>query len=479
MRYLLCIVLFVSCGCTVGPDYRQPEIDPGYGWSIEAEEQLQAEITTWWKQFKDPVLNRLVEQAVLRNLDIRQAIARVEEARTRYAFTSGEKYPAVGASGSITRRRQSENGPLPINRIPELERDQTIYEIGFDAHWEADLFGGTRRAIEAADARLSEAEELRRDVQITIIAEVVRRYVDLRNAQRELKIRQQLVSTAQQTYDLVQAQLQSGEVAEFKLAQADVSLKSQLAELPVITSEIQTSALAIGLLLADLPESQLTLAEQDSQPFELITVPVGIRADVLRRRPDIRAAERRLAASTAEIGQATAELFPKLLISGSGGFEALSSGNLFETSSQNWFIAPILSWRIFDGGRIKAQIRTQETVTKRLALAYEKKVLEVLSESEQALTRYTFGLESLNRKHETVAAAELNFDYAQSRYEQGEINLLELLDAQESVFTSRVGYTRQHRQAATSLISLYKALGGGWQDDLSTVSKTEVSLMNK
>jgi len=462
MRYFfILLLLLLLTGCTVGPDYQLPQLNSGSGWTIETEEYHQLNLTEWWKQFNDPVLNQLVERAMYQNLDIRQAIARVEEARVLYAFTSGEEYPIVTASGSVTRRRQS-----------------AIYDIGFDATWEIDIFGGTRRAIEAAEAKLSETYELRRDIQISIIAEVVRRYLEMRNAQRELLIRQQLVNVAQQTYNLVVHQLKGGEVAEAQTLLAEADLKSLHAQIPSVKSKIQIASLSLGVLLADLPESLLVLTEQKTQPLELTAVPVGMRADLLRRRPDIRAAERKLAASTAEIGSTTAELFPKLILNGAGGFEALNSGNLLEASSQTWFIAPIISWRIFEGGRIRAQIEAQEAVTQQLALAYEKTVLTALSEAEQALNRYHFGLESLDRQKETVGAAELNFQYAQSRYNQGDISLFELLDAQRTVFTAKTTYISLHRQTATDLVALYKALGGGWQENRTDNTHRSVSFAN-
>ena len=475
MRYFSCLLLFFFASCTVGPNYQVPDLNPGSGWSIQTDENIHLDLSEWWKQFNDPILNQLVERAVSQNLDIRQAIARVEEARALYTFTSGDKYPAVSASGSVTRRRQSENGPLPIDRIPDLERDQTIYDIGFDAVWEIDIFGGTRRAIEAADARFNEALELRHDLQISVIAEVVRRYIELRTAQSELLIRKELVDIAQQTYDLVLSQLNYGEVTESRLTQADTALKLQQAEIPSVQAEIQTASLALGLLLGDFPESMLSLTDQKVPIISLKPVPVGMRADLLRRRPDIRAAEHRLAAATADIGNITAELFPKLTLSGAGGFEALSSGNLLEASSQTWLIAPIISWRVFEGGRIRAQIHAQEAITKRLALAYEESVLTALNEAEQALTRYHFGLESLKRQQQTIDAAELNYRYAQSRYNQGDISLFELLDAQESVFTARTTNIRVHRQTATHLVALYKAMGGGWQFEHTHDTKQTVS----
>ncbi len=478
MRYFTYILLFFLCGCTVGPDYHAPELNPGSGWTIQGKYNQAVELTEWWKQFNDPLLNQLVDRAVSQNLDIHQAIARIEEVRALYAFTSGEQYPTTTVSGSVTTRRQSENGPLPIDRIPDLERDQTIYDLGFDAVWEIDIFGGTRRAVEAADARLNEVIERHRDIQISVIAEVVRRYIELRNAQRELHVRQLLIDTAQQSYDLVQSQLKSGEVANTQLVLADSALKSQRADIPAIKAEIRTAAFALGLLIADLPENMLALLDQEWHPIELTTFPVGLRADLLRRRPDIRAAERRLAAATADIGSTTAELFPKLTLSALGGFEALSSGNLIEASSQTWLIAPIISWQIFDGGRIRAQIQVQEAVTRQLSLAYEETVLTALNEAEQTLTRYRFGLKSLELQQQTITAAELNYAYAQSRYAQGDISLFELLDTQETVLVNQTNYIQLHRQAATNLVALYKALGGGWLIEETSAKLPSISSVN-
>ncbi|MGB3211585.1 MAG: efflux transporter outer membrane subunit [Desulforhopalus sp.] len=462
LKLSVCILILSSC--TVGPEYRQPALDSGSEWTLETVADSQVDFIEWWKRFADPTLNNLVERAVSDNFDIRQAISRIEEVRALYNFTSATHFPTVDASGSVSRRRQSENGTLPISSIPGLDRDQTIYELGFDAIWEIDLFGGTRRALEAADARLDEAMELRRDIQLSITAELVRRYIELRSFQNELAVRQKIIETTRETYNLVRRQYEAGEVAAAQVAQADTRLKTQQAELPAIEAEIRTAALAIGLLLGNVPESELSLLDQQPQSFMLTAVPVGTRADLLRRRPDIRAAERRLAAATADIGIATAELFPKLTLSAAGGFEALSSGNLLQSSSQTGLFVPILSWRIFDGGRIRAQVKVQEEVARQSALGYEKAVLTALSEAEQALTRYHYGLLSIRRQDESVATAKINQDYAKTRYEMGDTSLLELLDAEQTVYEAETTYTRLHRVAATQLVSLYKTLGGGWKN---------------
>ena len=460
----LCLLLILVSSCTVGPDYRQPDVNSGSGWTMESVVQGDVDLSQWWKRFEDPVLNQLVERAVLQNLDIKQALARIEEVRALYNLAAAEDYPSVQGSAAVNRRRQSENGPLPVNRIAGLDRDQTIYDLGFDAIWEIDIFGGNRRALEAAKARLQEAVESLRDIQLSIVAEVVRRYVELRSFQQEFNVRQQNLAASRQIYTLVTYQFAAGEVAEAQVALADTRIKQQQAQLPPIESEIRTAALALSLLVGNLPESELDLLNQSEKPLMLRAVPVGTRADVLRRRPDIRVAERRLAAATADIGTTTAELFPKLTLSAAGGFESLSSGSLLQSSSQTWNITPIISWRIFEGGRIRAQIQVQQEIVRRLALGYEKAVLTALSEAEQSLARYRYSLNSVERQQEAVAAADLSYQYTKNRYEAGDISLFELLDAQQRVYDAETAYTQLHRGGAVNLVSLYKTLGGGWEN---------------
>lgn len=457
-------ILSLFAACAVGPDYRRPEMETGSRWAgptpIDA---VEPDLAQWWRSFEDSTLNRLVEKAVSQNLDIRQAAARVKEARALRAVAAGGFYPSVDATGSVTRRRQSENGTLPIGRIPDLERDQTIYDAGFDALWEIDLFGRTQRAVEAADARLNETAELRRDTVLSVVAEVARSYVALRGAQNELTALEKAVGNARQTVDLVRRQFDAGEVAAAQIAQADAELKALEAELPALEAEVRTNALAIGVLLGDLPETELALIDVLPPYFDLAPLPVGARADLLRRRPDVRAAERRLAAATADIGVATAELFPRLSISAAGGFQSLSTGDLFTASSQTWSIAPLISWRIFEGGRIRAQIRANEALAEQAAVGYEKAVLEALSDAERALMRYHLGLDSVERQVLAVAAAQRNHEFAKTRYRAGDANLLELLDAERTLRDAEAAYARTHTRAATDLVSLFKALGGGWQ----------------
>ncbi len=460
------VISVLLAACAVGPDYQRPEIDAGSGWSDPGTGQEPAiDLQNWWRSFDDPTLNRLIETALQQNLDIRQASSRIAEARALRDAAAGGHYPVVDANAGVTRRRQSENGPLPIKAIPGIERDQTIYEPGFDAMWEIDLFGGTRRAVEAADARVSVAVERRREAELQVTAETARSYFELRGAQHELEAQRAAVAASAGSTQLVRQQLKMGEVPEAAVAQAEAELAAVEAQIPALEAQLRVAALSIGILLGDLPESELDLIEQKAGYAALAPLPVGQRADLLRRRPDVRAAERALAAATADVGTATAELFPKLRIAASGGFQSLSTGNLFESASETFAVAPLISWRIFDGGRIRARIRAQEAHVETAALEYEKAVKGALTDAELALTRYKLGLSALDHQSAAVTAARRSYDFANDRYRGGDISLLALLDAERALRSAENAFALTHTRTATNLVALFKALGGGWQAD--------------
>jgi NodT family efflux transporter outer membrane factor (OMF) lipoprotein len=449
--------------CTVGPEYQRPDVATGGAWTLATPTGTEPDLVHWWQSFGDPTLDRLVTTALAQNLDIRQATARVAEARALRDVAAGGRVPSLAARASITRRRQSENGPIPINVIPGIERDQTIYEPGFDAAWEIDVFGGTRRAVEAASARVDAAVDRRHAALLTIAAETARLYFELRGARHEIDALQATITASRSALDLVRRQRAAGEVPEAAVAQAEAEVARFEAELPLHTAEERNIALSLGTLLGELPESELPLLDTSAGYVDLKPLPVGERGDLLRRRPDVDAAERALAAATADVGVATAELFPKIRIGANGGFQALATGDIFDAASQTFAIAPLISWRIFDGGRVRAQIRASEARVQVAALQYEGAVKAALLDAEQALTRYHFGLETLERQRTALAAARRSYGFANDRYRAGDISLLELLDAERTLRTAEEGYAQTHTAAATELVALYKALGGGWQ----------------
>jgi NodT family efflux transporter outer membrane factor (OMF) lipoprotein len=378
---MLVTILVLPAACAVGPDYQPPAVDAGGDWvapsapsapsgpaattaapaSVTATEGLSdADLERGWTSLNDPTLDRLVETALEQNLDSRIASARVAEVRALRDAVAGRRLPAVGANGSVTRRRQSENGPLPIDVIPGLERDQTIFEAGFDAVWELDVFGANRRAVEAAAARADAALDLQRSVELRIAAETARSYIELRGAQHELEAVDAAIAASRGSTDLVWRQVSAGDVPAAALAQAEAALAAVEAVRPALEARVRMAALAIGILLGGVPVAEAALADSRVALIELAPLPVGQRADLLRRRPDVSAAERQLAAATADVGVATTELFPKIGIAANGGFQSLEAGDLLEAASETLAVGPLISWHVFDGGRVRAQIRASE-----------------------------------------------------------------------------------------------------------------------
>ncbi len=464
-RIAIPLLITFLAGCAVGPDYRPAEVDTGTGWTTPeaTAEVTPADLARWWRQFEDPTLDRLVETALAQNLDLRQAAARVAEVRALRDATAGRYWPVVNANASASRRRVSANGPFPVDNIPGYPRNQTVYDTGFDASWELDVFGGTRRAVEAADARLEAAREELQAARLSIAAETARVYLALRGAQHEQQALEAAVTASRKSTDLVRQQFAAGEVPEAALAEAEASLAAVEAQLPLMEAQVRIAALSLGILLGELPETEFGLADTTTEYAALAPLPVGERADLLRRRPDVRAAERQVAAATADIGVSTAELFPKFGIAAGGGFESLHTGNFFDSGSQRFDLTPFISWRIFDGGRVHAQIHASEARAEAAALEYEKAVKGALTDAERALTRYNLGLSALEHQKTAIAAARRSYDFATARYRAGEISLLELLDAERSLHAAENIYAQTHTRTATDLVALFKALGGGWE----------------
>lgn len=466
-RLRLAVVLF-SCtsltACVVGPDYHAPpSVDTGRGWTqAAAGASAPADLTHWWSTLGDPELERLVDTALAQNLDIRQAAARIDEARALRDRAAGQQLPAVSAGASVNHRRQSENGPLPIRSMPGLEASQTIYDAGFDAAWEVDLFGANRRTLEGASARLQATQAEAQGVHMRIAAEVARTWFEATGAREELLTQQATVATLQQTLDLMRSRAALGDVSRADVDAANERWAAANATLPGIAARQRGAVLGLGVLLGAPPERELKLLDTAAPTRVLPALPVGERADILRRRPDVLAAERRLAASTADIGVATAELFPKLSIGAGGGFQALSPGDWFDSSSTRYSILPLISWRLFDGGRVRAEIRAREAAQRQAALGYEQAVLAALGDAERALGDYNAGLDTLTRRQAALDASRRSFGHAEARFAAGDITRIELLAAQRLLHEAETANLRARTTAAVQMIALYKAIGGGW-----------------
>lgn len=460
---LLAIPLAMSLpGCTVGPDYRPPAPAAGETWIAPVS---SAEVdAAWWTRFGDPLLTELVEVAISGNKDLEEAAARLGEARASRDAVLGGRAPQVAASAAATRNRLSENGLLPVGRVPGLGPDVDIYDAGFDASWEIDLWGRMKRASQGAEARAQSAEEARRAVVIQVIAEVVRTYIDLRAAQSLWANAIADANAQQEIARLVAERLRVGLASRFDLVRAQAQARATAATIPGYEGDAAAAAFRLALLLGKRPEELYDrLRQPGSLPQVNFEIRAGLRSDLLRRRPDIRQEERDLAASTADIGVATADLFPRFSLFGGIGQQAREPGDLFSADSLRFQFGPSLRWPIFSGGRIRAQIRAADARADVAMARYERAVLSALADSETAINRYASAGRTRLERNEARAVAAEAVSLARKRYLAGEDDLTALLQAQ----TSFTAADRLSIQASTAelqqLTTLYKSLGGGWE----------------
>ena len=460
---LLAIVLplLLAACAAVGPEHEVPVVATGSGWTSPTQGTIDAAaLAAWWKSFGDADLERVVEQALAHNLDLRQADLAVAAARAQLGRAEANTAPIVTAKGSAQRSRTSLNGP---EYNPQASPIQTVYDTGLDATWEIDLFGSLRRQRESAQASAQMSAADATALRTSIAAETARSYFALRGAQRELVARQTSVNALQGVFELVQKRHALGDLPSAEVERAQARLDQARALLPAIGARRQAAAIALGLLTGGLPESQLALTTSPGVDVALQAIPVGERADILRRRPDIASAERKLAAATADTGVATAELFPKLTLSAGMGFRALGSNTLFESDSRRANILPLISWRIFDGGRVRAEIRAAEARQKSAAVGYEKAVLAALADAEKALSQYDHALQTIAAQEAAVASTARVAQTTRRRYELGDAALADALDAERELADQQATLATSRASAASDMVTLYKALGGGWE----------------
>ena len=464
-KYLLltaAAALLSLAGCAaVGPDYAPPADNAPVAWHTELRDGLAAEaldprlLARWWTTLDDPLLAGLIEQAVNNNLDLQQAGARVREARARRGVSRAGLFPTLDATGSETRSKGSESSGSGATR--------SFYSLGFDAGWEVDIFGGVRRGVEAADADLAASREDLRDVLVTLTSEVALNYLDTRTFQSRLHVAEVNLAIQQQTYDLIEARYQAGLSDELALQQARYNLESTRAQIPALRSSLEEAKNRLAVLTGRPPGAvHELLAERKPIPVIPPTVAVGVPAETLRQRPDIRRAERNLAAQTARIGVATADLYPKLRLTGSIGLESLKSADLFKSASETWNIGPSASWNIFDAGAIRQNIEVQSAIQEQFLLAYEAALLTALEEVENALTAYAEEQLRRQRLLAAVEAARQAAVLAGYEYNAGLVDFNTVLDAQRSLLSFEDQLSQSDGTVTANLVRLYKALGGGW-----------------
>ena len=473
--WIAIVVPMALAGCMVTPDYVPPEVSVPDRWHEELQSgdvQDGVELAEWWHILEDPILDSLIDRAASGNLDVRTSIARVAEARARYGVVAGQLYPDVNASGSATRIRPSEEEPFGIPGFDAS--DESSFFLGIDAFWEVDLWGRVARSIESATADVEANIENQRDVNVTLYGEVSGTYVLLRTLQERRRVAVDNVKQQTESMHLANTRFESGLSPRLDVAQAQRILASTEADIPSLDQEIVATTNRLAVLLGASPGALWDeLSPQQPIPPAPVHLVVGIPADVLRQRPDIRAAERRLAAQTALVGVATAELYPQFFIDGSFGYSAEDFGDMFQGSSRTWSVGPVMSWNVFDGGRVRGVIGAQEAKVQQALIDYERTVLLALEETENAMTDFIQEQVRLAALQRSVTAAELTLDLSRQLYKEGLSDFQNVLDAQGAVLLQQDLEVSSRGFVTASLVRIYKSLGGGWTPEPEPVPLPE------
>jgi NodT family efflux transporter outer membrane factor (OMF) lipoprotein len=469
----------LAAGCTVvGPDYEKPTPP-----EPEAEAWREADVAPvksgadvpaeWWTVFDDARLGELIAEARKANKELEAARLRVRRARALRGVAESRFLPSVGAGASARGEHDSETAPSPSIAKPNLDDERDVYSASFDAAWEIDLFGGDVRALQAADRRIDASVENRRAVMLAVFAEVGRNYMELRGLQRQIEAVQRNVELKQETVGLVGDRLDAGAASQFDLDRARAQFRATKARLPELRARARAAAYRLSVLVGETPATYADrLLEQKALPMTPDVVPVGLTSEIMRRRPDVRRAERRLAAATAEVGVEVAELYPDFQLFGQVGTQALSVGDLLEGASGFGVVAGMIDWPIFQGGAIRARIDAAEIDAKRATVRYEQTVLQALAETEETLASYVEALNTREELKRTVQTSKRAADLARQRYRQGAASFVAVLDAESELADARRRLAESETRALTRLVALYKSLGGGWSPERSAEAQT-------
>lgn len=454
------LLLFSGCAA-VGPDYVKPDIKTPAAWhaplagDMTAGQADRTSLVRWWDALNDPALTALIETAVAGNLDLKQALSRVREARARRKGSQAGLFPVVDASGTAKKSRSS--GDSGSGNSSDL------YAAGFDAGWEIDVFGGVRRSIEASQADLEASQAAFQDVMISLLAEVAENYIDVRTYQARLAVSKANVAAQQETWELLAAIYQAGSGDALAVEQARYNLESSKSTIPDLKTGLEAALNRLAVLTSQAPGSiNKALTAVRPLPDVSARLAVGVPADLLRRRPDVRQAERKLAAETARVGVAVADLYPKFTLNGAIGLDALSLGNLTRAASRTWLLGAAVNWPVFDAGAIRSNIEIQSAIQEQALLAYETAVLNALEEVENAMVAYVQEREKLTALTAATQSAQSAVELAGYQYTSGIIGFTDVLDAQRSLLAFQDEAARSRGTVLVDLVRLYKALGGGW-----------------
>ncbi|HWX20527.1 MAG TPA: efflux transporter outer membrane subunit [Candidatus Binatia bacterium] len=457
-------------GCKAGPDYRPPQasVPPAYDERMATATNRPAEgLAQWWRVFNDPQLDTLIREAATANHDVRLAQARVREARAQRGVTRAALFPSLDASGDYSRARVSQNTPNGfLAHAAGQPPEGNLFNSGFDMNWELDIFGGNRRALEASQAELGATAESARGVLITVLAEVGLDYLDLRGLQKQLAVARDNLRLQEQTFALTRDQFTAGLASELDTARAEAQVANTRSLIPLLEQDVQRSIHRLSVITGKGPaELEAQLVAPSPIPPATPGIPLGLPSDLLRRRPDIRQAEREVAAATARVGVATADLFPRFFLTGAAGLQSLNASDFFDAGSRFWSIGPSLRWPVFAAGRIRQNIKVQNARQEQSLIRYEQTVLTSLEEVENALVACGKEQEHHQALIQSEAANRRAVELADQRYRSGLVDFLNVLETQGSLLAVQDDLARSERTTDQNLVRLYKALGGGWEGE--------------
>jgi NodT family efflux transporter outer membrane factor (OMF) lipoprotein len=494
-QWISLLLAAAVAGChAVGPDYKTPAttmpssytepqpLSRRLGPPAPAEEK-PTELGLWWTSFHDPELDSLVERAVNRNLTLKMATEHIYQERANRQIAVAGLFPTVNGTGSYTHEKFGKNGTsvggsgsnssgtaggtggsTVGTSSSSSNKPIDIYQAGFDATWELDVFGGIRRQVESANDSTQAAIEDRRNTLVTLLGDVATNYIALRGAQKQLAITQQNLKSQRDTLKLTQTRFKAGLTSDLDVANAEAVVATTAAAIPGYQTTIRTSIFGLGILLSEDPEAlSEELASDAPIPAAVPNVPVGLPSELLRRRPDVRSAERQLAAATANIGVATADLFPQFSLTGETGLQSLQLKKLLRGSSWFYSLGPSVNWDLFDAGRVRANIDLQNSLQRQALEQYQATVLQALSDVDTALVTYDQEQAKRVSLAQAVQSNQRAYDLSLQLYTRGLLDFLSVLDAERSLFAAQSALVQSDQNVSTDLVSLYKALGGGWQ----------------
>jgi len=470
------LLSLLAAGCTVGPNYRRPETPVPQTWAQDSN-GLTAEpvnAAQWWTLFDDMQLDSLVDRAVRSNKDLRLAEARIRQARAQRRVTASSGLPTLNATGSYSRIKRSSafsssfgagtTGGTSGFFGGAGSGGLDLFQTGLDASWEIDVFGGVRRSVEAANANIAASQENLNDVLVTLLGEVATNYFEVRGNQRRIEIARQNIETQRQTVELARGKFKAGLGSRLEVVQAEALLATTESQIPALDTAVKQSIHQLGVLLGSEPGALLQeLSPPKAMPPAPPGVPIGLPSDLLRRRPDIRRAERQLAAATAQIGVAVADLFPKLSLTGSGGYQSTKASEFIRPGSQFWSYGPGLTLPLFSGGRIRGNIQVQNALQEQALITYESTVLTALQDVENAIVAYADTQAACDALARAVDANRQAAQISHDLYQKGLTDFLNVLQSEGALYQVEDRLVQNEQQTLTALVALFKALGGGWQ----------------